>query len=43
MTELEIKIRKIQESDYQNIINISIESFPEEDAEELVKSLFDND
>ncbi|MBK5113463.1 MAG: GNAT family N-acetyltransferase [Candidatus Heimdallarchaeota archaeon] len=43
MTELEIGIRKVQKKDYHKVIKISIESFPEEDAEEIIKSLFDRE
>jgi len=41
MAELEISIRKVQKKDYAKVTKISIESFPEEDAEEIIKSLFD--
>ncbi len=40
MSESEIVIRKITNEDHEKVIEISIESFPEEDAEEIIKSLF---
>jgi ribosomal-protein-alanine N-acetyltransferase len=41
MADSEISIRKVQKKDYKKVIKISIDGFPEEDAEEIVKSLFD--
>ncbi|MHA1585719.1 MAG: GNAT family N-acetyltransferase, partial [Candidatus Heimdallarchaeota archaeon] len=41
MSELEIRIRKVQKKDYKKVIKISIDSFPEEDAEEIITSLFE--
>jgi ribosomal-protein-alanine N-acetyltransferase len=41
MSEHEIVLRKVSQKDHDKVIRISIESFPEEDAEEIIKSLFD--
>lgn len=41
MSEPEICIRKVQKKDYKKVVKISIDSFPEEDAEEIITSLFE--
>ena len=41
MSEPEISIRKVQKKDYKKVIKISIDSFPEEDAEEIITRLFE--
>lgn len=37
----EISIRKVQKKDYKKVIKICIDSFPEEDAEEIITRLFE--
>ena len=41
MSEPEISLRKVQKKDYKKVIKICIDSFPEEDAEEIITSLFE--
>ncbi len=41
MSEPELSIRKVQKKDYKKVVKISIDSFPEEDAEEIITKLFE--